>query len=74
MVLGREELAHSAPWILAAQKPERGGGGKGRVSRILGTCLLGGEVDLASHVVSGAKVKVVGVVCRGQDVPVVAEC
>ena len=38
-----------------------------------GTCLLGEEVDLSSHVLGNAKLEAVGVARRGQDVPVVGD-
>lgn len=36
-----------------------------------GTCLLGQEVDLSSHVLGGAELEAIGVCCCGQDVPAV---
>lgn len=38
-----------------------------------GTCLLGEEVDLSSHVLGSAKLEAIGIACRDQDVPVVGD-
>lgn len=36
-----------------------------------GTCLLGQEVDLSSHILGGAELEAIGVSCCGQDVSAV---